>query len=98
MLLAYIAIVRSSRPETVPESLFAQSCSPIRKETPAQVFFREFCKIFRTPILNNIFERLSLVLVRIGLVQRATNLSMFCIITGKLVFALLGFSFQLILH
>ena len=34
------------RKTTVPESLFPQSCRPIRKETPAHMFFREFCEIF----------------------------------------------------
>ena len=37
----------------------------------------DFGRFFRTPILYNICERLLLVLVRIGLVYRAANLSMF---------------------
>ena len=39
--------------------------APLNK-TLAHVFFREFCKIFRTPILYNICDRLLLVLMRIG--------------------------------
>ena len=62
------------------------------------VFPCNFARFFRTPILNNICERLLLVLVRTGLVWRAANLLMFCIIVCKSVFEVLRRSFQLILH
>ena len=51
----------------MPKSLFSQSCRPLRKETPAQVFSVNFARSFRTPILYNICERLLLVLVRVAL-------------------------------
>ena len=56
------------RKTTVPESLFKQSCRPqpcnfIKKETLAQVFACEFCKVsYRTTFfLQNTFGRLLLV-------------------------------------
>ena len=51
-----------------------------------QCFSENFARFFRTPILYNICERLLLLLVRIGLVWRAANLSMFHIIVFKSVF------------
>ena len=42
-----------------------------------------FARFFRTPISYNICERLFLVLVRIGLVWQAANLSIFCVIDCK---------------
>ena len=70
-----------------------------QKETSTQVFFSvNFARFFRTLILHNICERLFLILVRIGLVQRAANISMFFIIDCMSVFQVLRCSFQLILH
>ena len=44
------------------------------------------------------YERLLLVLVSIGLVWSAANLTIFCIIDSKAVPEILRYSFQLILH
>ena len=55
--------VLKKRCSSAPESLF--SCRPeaenfIQKETLAQLLSCEFCKISKTPILQNISERLLL--------------------------------------
>ena len=37
-----------------------EACAFIKKETPVGVFSCKFCKFLSTPILKNIFERISL--------------------------------------
>ena len=113
MLLAYIAILRSSRPEvSCKKGVLKHIAKFTGKLLYRSLFFHKVAGrlekrlqctgsehllwFFRTPILYN--ERLLLVLVRIGLVWRAANLSMFFIIVCKSVFEVLGYSFQLILH
>ena len=96
MLLVYIAILRSSRPEVFCKKDFLKHFAKfIGKLVCWSLFFTEF---YWTPILYNICEWLFLVLARIGLVWRATNLSMFFIIVCKSVPEVLGRSFQLILQ
>ena len=116
MLLAYIAILRSSRLEVFCKKgvlkhfakfigkllcrslIFHKVAGRLGKRLQHRCFSVNFARFFVTLNLYNICERLLLVLVRIGLVGRAENLSMFCIIVCKSVFELLRSSFQLILH
>ena len=116
MLKVYIAIFRSSCPDTfckkgvlkhyakfigkiLCRSLFFHKVADrLEKRLQQKCFSVNITRFFRTPILYNICEQLLLVLVRIGLVWSAANLSMFCIIVYKSVFEVSRCSFQLILH
>ena len=60
-----------------------RSTTFLKRDSSTSVSSVNFVRFFRTPILYNICERLLLVLVRIGLVCRATNLSIFYIIDCK---------------
>ena len=57
--------------------------SLLKRDSITSVSSVNFARFFRTPILYNICERLLLVLVRISLVWRAANLSIFYIIDCK---------------
>ena len=73
----------------------------LKKRLWHRCFLVNIAKFIRTPFLKEHLWwmlLLLLVLVRIGLVWRAANLSMFCIIVCKSVFEVLRCSFQLILH
>ena len=103
MLLAYIAILRSSRPEvSCKKGVLKHIAKFTGKLLCRSLFFHKVAGrlekrlqctdsehllwFFRTPILYN--ERLLLVLVRIGLVWGAANLSMSSIIVCRSVFDL----------
>ena len=51
----------------------------LKRDSSTSVSSVNFVRFFRTPILYNICKRLLLVLVRIGLIWRAANLSIFYI-------------------
>ena len=60
-----------------------RSTTLLKRDSSTSASFVNFVRFFRTPVLYNICERLLLALVRIGLVWRAANLSIFFMMDCK---------------